>query len=136
MARVNKKHVLVVDDDSTIRNLLQHVLNDAGLIVTLASDGYEAASIYQTMRGSDREVDMILTDLLMPNKEGLEFISEIRTDNTAIPIIAFSGGGALETENILSFAKGLGANAVFCKPFSLPDLVDSVTNILDGKSAA
>ncbi len=111
-------HILVVDDEVGIRTLVTRILERAGHLVTSAADGAEALKIIAL------EVpDIVLTDLFMPGKEGIETILELRRRFPAIKTIAMSGGGSRGMVGALDLAKGVGAEQILRKPFSRDELL-------------
>ena len=106
--------ILVVDDDEGVRNLFWQVLTGAGYDVTLAGDGQQALKLVE-----DQEFDVVVTDLVMPEREGIETIQAIRKEHRDLKIIAISGafGGKM-----LRTAELLGAGAALLKPVA-PDLL-------------
>ncbi len=123
-----KARVLVADDDAQMRGLLRQTLELEGYEVMEASNGKEAITLYH---GSP--TDIIITDLIMPEKEGMELITELRSDFPEVKIIAISGGGRLGAEEYLPMAKGLGAVRTFSKPFNREDLLAAVQEILSSR---
>jgi DNA-binding response OmpR family regulator len=119
--------ILVVDDDDQFRNLLTEVLKRAGFQVAAASDGQEAMKLFQ-----QRPAQLIVTDLIMPNKEGLETIIELRRSHPQVRIIAMSGGGRVGPQDYLALAKMLGADRVFAKPFRSAEFLQAVRELVDG----
>ena len=114
--------VVVVDDVVEIQKLLQQWLGDLGCLVTCVSTGKEAVRILRTIH-----VDMVITDILMPDGDGLEVITEMRKAQPSARVIAMSGGGNhLRATDCLKFAKGLGAHALLMKPFNRAQLVEVV----------
>ena len=111
-------HLLIVDDDDPFRKMLRLTLQQLGHLVAEARDGDEALLLHQKVA-----FDMILTDLIMPNKEGIETIISLRRQRPEVKIIAMSGGGRLNAKDILAVAKAMGANQVLAKPFSNESLV-------------
>lgn len=109
----HRKTVLLVDDDALLRRTLAGYLEDQPYNVLLAADGDEALA---ELRRS--KVDIVVTDILMPNREGIETIIEIRNTGYALRLIAMSGGARLGTIDYLEIAERLGADAVLHKPFS------------------
>ena len=103
--------ILVVDDDRVIRAMSVHLLESAGHRVAEAANGLEALRLL-------REVafDILITDLFMPEMDGLELIQSVRTAGSKIRIIAMSGAGALVGTHFLDFAESLGADMVLRKP--------------------
>jgi two-component system, cell cycle sensor histidine kinase and response regulator CckA len=118
-----KRRVLVADDEPAIRNLLSEILEQAGFEVVQAPDGKAAIA---EIRNSP--VDLVLTDLVMPEKEGLETIQVLRRDFPAIKIIAMSGAFGGE---FLNPAKLLGAHATLLKPISRSAVLDTIKNLLN-----
>jgi CheY-like chemotaxis protein len=114
--------VLAVDDDEAVLALLLNVLQDAGYEVSTAQDGAEALRMAQS-----QPLDLILTDLVMPNRDGIEVIQTIRKQQPNLRIIAISGafGG-----NMLRVAELLGAHASVLKPCSPSHLLSIVRKVL------
>jgi DNA-binding response OmpR family regulator len=105
------KTILIVDDDPQIRKLLGAILKRDGYGIITAANGRQA------LQELDKQaVDLVITDLLMPEKEGIETIMEIRHKFTGMPIIAISGGGRLNPQTYLKIAKSLGAVRTMTKP--------------------
>jgi len=121
--------ILIVDDDPTVLRMLSLVMQRDGHTVMQAEDGEVAIRLFRT-----QPADVIITDLLMPNKEGLELISEAREISPGVGIIAYSGGGKMQPHEYLEFARGLGADKVFTKPVPITDLSLAVAELL-GDSA-
>lgn len=117
--------ILVVDDEDDVRFTLVQALATAGHDCIEASDGELALR-----RIADSDVELVVTDLLMPNREGLETIMEIRANRADIKIIAISGGGRVRNVEFLEAAKRLGADAYLRKPFRLAELTRAVDDCL------
>ena len=117
--------ILLVDDDEQLRTMLGEVLRRAGYEVQAACDGTEAIRLYRS-----HPTDLIITDLIMPEKEGLEMIRELRRDSPQVRIIAMSGGGRSGTTNCLKVAKALGAQQVLDKPFSHQEILQAIREVL------
>ncbi len=118
--------ILVIDDDEQMRVLLRQVMEWAGYEVIEATNGR------QGMRQQRKTpADLVITDLIMPEQEGLETISRMRKEFAGIKIIAISGGGRIGPEAYLPAARELGADRVFCKPFDVQELVTAVKELLD-----
>ncbi len=115
--------ILVVDDEESIRNLLRQVLESAGYRVQEAVNGIEAIEMYKR-----EPADLVIMDILMPEKEGIETIIELRQTYHNIKIIAISGSG--EESPYLMMAKHLGADCILDKPFSPDVLLDNVQILL------
>lgn len=96
--------ILIIEDEANLASIMQFLLTKAGLTVDIASDGDLGVAQFKTNRP-----DLVITDIIMPGKEGLETIQEIRGTNPKVPIIATSGGGHTENYDFLSVAKDVGA---------------------------
>ena len=120
------KHILLVDDDASLRTTLRACLEVAGFICTEAKDGHDARS---WMEGG-HPVDLIVTDHQMPRVTGLEFIKGLKSQKSteAIPIIFYSGQ---LTADLKTYALQVGANAVLEKPFPLKEFLDLVAQICE-----
>jgi CheY-like chemotaxis protein len=118
--------ILIVEDDKDLREMLRDSLVKRKHTVLEASNGKEAI-----LRFKPSITDLLITDLIMPDEDGLKLIMDIKTLKPAIKIIAISGGGKAGPGNYLDVAKALGANAVFSKPFSLKDLLTKIGELLN-----
>lgn len=121
----NQAHLLLVDDDNDLRNLLERVLLRNGFRVHAAADGRQAIKLL----GRER-FDLVVTDIIMPDVEGIELILKIRKDHPSLPIIAMSAGGRLNAEGYLKMARSLGANRILEKPFSIDSLLEGIRELL------
>ena len=117
--------VLVIDDDEQIRVLLQQMMEWAGFDVMVAENGKVAMQMH-----SAQPADLVITDLIMPEQEGLETISRLKKESAGIKIIAISGGGRIGPEAYLPAALELGADKVFSKPFDVQEIVSTVKELL------
>ena len=117
--------VLVIDDDRQVRETLHDVLDNAGYDVEVATDGNQGLQIRRR-----HPVDVLITDILMPNKEGIETIAEFRKSYPGTPIIAVSGGGRSGNMDFLMMAQMLGADRILEKPIAPDDLLDAVGQLL------
>ena len=117
--------ILLVDDDPQMLRLLTDTIELDGHRALLAEDGEVALTYFD-----HQAPDLVITDILMPNKEGLEFISEIRELRPNLKIIAYSGGGSSDPESYLEFASGMGADRVFSKPMPLAVLREEIKSLL------
>ncbi|MGH7969719.1 MAG: response regulator [Limisphaerales bacterium] len=115
--------VLVIDDDPDVRKLVERMLRSAGYEVCLAADGEEGIRQYRA-----HPADLVITDLYMPNQEGLETIVQLRSRALNLPVIAMSGRP--EAGTMLTVAKHLGAVFVLQKPFSVEQLLEAVEQAL------
>ena len=116
--------VLVIDDESALREILSQVLTDAGHRVVSAENGKEASKAL-----AKAAFDVVLTDVIMPEKDGMQVISEVRKKFPEVRIIAMSGGGHVSRDQYLKIAKGLGAHAVLEKPFANQKLLDTIEEL-------
>ncbi len=117
--------ILIVDDESEIRKMLLRVLGRSGHELFEASNGAEA--IEQLRRESH---ELVITDIVMPEKEGLETIMQIRRDFPHVKIIAMSGGGRISATHYLEMAQRIGADRIFEKPFGRTDVINAVRELL------
>jgi CheY-like chemotaxis protein len=117
--------ILVIDDDSAVRLSVKLVLEHAGHEVICASDGSQGLREFATAAPQ-----LIVTDIIMPNKEGIETIIEIRARDAKIPILAMSGGGRVGNVEFLEAAIRHGANEILRKPFERKDLTAAVDRLL------
>ena len=121
--------ILVIDDELQVRSMLQGVLDEEGHQVIVAADGSEGLELYR-----QRPCELVITDLLMPEKEGLQTIRELRHDFSGVKIIAISGGSrvnqGLAGADLLKLAKNFGALRVLHKPVELQKLLDTVQEVL------
>lgn len=117
--------ILIMEDDAQIQLMLKGALEDEGYEVRGTSNGKEGKQCWQK-----EPFDLVITDLLMPEKAGFETIRELRRESPNTKIIAISGG-IRDFVDILEIAKRLGANRTFGKPVSLPDFLESVKEMLE-----
>lgn len=114
--------ILVIDDDNQSRSVVRRVLERAGYPVIEAHDGEEGTRIALESLPS-----LVITDILMPNKEGLQVIRELHGADSTLPIIAISGGSHhLAPEAVLRVARCFGARDALFKPFGISDLLAAV----------
>ena len=119
------ERVLVIDDEPQIRSMLRLMLERAGYEVEEAPDGMEGIRIYR-----ENPVDLIISDLIMPNKDGIGMMIELKKEFPDIKIIAMSGGGLNKPEGYLEGAKKLGANWTLKKPIDREELLQAVKHTL------
>ena len=117
--------ILLVDDNDELRAIVERGLKAAGHDVVAARDGKSALALLPAVK-----YDIVLTDIVMPDIEGLELIRSIRKMNPAAKIVAMSGGGRGTAENYLVLAKNFGAVATIEKPFQLAALVKTLDSVL------
>jgi CheY-like chemotaxis protein len=119
--------VLIIDDDDNLRKMLRHILESLGFAVQEARDGIEGIALFKSSGA-----DAVLTDLIMPGKEGLETIGELRRINPGLIIVAMSGDQQGSASSNLRMAKHLGATAILLKPFSMDELAEAFSSLLPG----
>jgi DNA-binding response OmpR family regulator len=118
--------ILVIDDNDLVRASTRSILEAEGYAVEEAGDGDAGLA-----RAKSYAPDLILTDIVMPNKEGIEMIRDLRGRGYLGPIIAMSGGGRLDATEVLDLAGKLGADACIAKPFKKAELLGKVKAYLD-----
>ncbi|MEJ2657360.1 MAG: response regulator [Desulfobacterales bacterium] len=117
--------ILIIDDDEQFRTMLRQLIERNGHEVKEASEGKEGIKVYR-----ESPTDLIITDLIMPGKDGIETIQELKKDFPDIKIIAISGGGRLGPQDYLHLAKMLGAKRTLTKPIELPELLKAIEELL------
>lgn len=122
--------ILVIDDDASVRMVVRAMLNRAGHKVAEAPDGQIGVAHYQAL-----SPDLVLTDIIMPNQEGIETIIQLRRLEPPARIIAMSGGSRIGNADFLSMAAKLGAASVIAKPFRSKELTDMVAGVLERPAA-
>lgn len=121
--------ILLVDDDTLVRTSLAYALEDAGHTVAQAVNGDDG------LAALDREpFDLAVLDILMPEREGIETIREIRQKWPSLPVLAISGGDKTGWSDFLRMATVLGANDTMAKPFTATDFVARVSRLLDART--
>jgi CheY-like chemotaxis protein len=118
--------ILVIDDDTHIRDLLRKVLEGAGHTVAAAPNGRVAMRMWR-----ENPADLIITDILMPEQDGLGFIRELRRDVPTAKIIALSGGSQKIHLDTLDIAKRFGAVHTLHKPFDINELLEIVQSTIE-----
>jgi two-component system chemotaxis response regulator CheY len=123
--------ILVIDDDMAVRLTIK---------VILEADGHEVVSVEDGEIGlralANQRPQLVITDIIMPNQEGIETIMLMRKEDATIPIIAISGGGRMGNADFLKMALKIGANEVLPKPFERRDLTTMVQRLLARGSMA
>ncbi len=117
--------ILIIDDEPAICKLLCQILEKQGYTVLEAANGDQGLVLFEL-----HHPNLIITDLIMPGKEGLETIREIRKTNTDVKIIAISGGGISDPQLYLDFAKKFGAQMTFSKPIDNKEIITAVRHLL------
>jgi DNA-binding NtrC family response regulator len=119
------QRIMVVDDDASIRRTLHILLSKAGYEVVQAADGSEAVRLWRERGG-----DLVITDLHMPKKDGIETIIELLAHTPGIRIIAMSGGGQTKRLDLLGNMALLGSIHTIEKPFTLSEMLTAVNRAL------
>lgn len=115
--------ILIIDDDANLRTILGHALKEAGYEVGLAADGREGIKQHRAA-----PADLIITDLFMPEQEGLETIRQLHKEFPELAIIAMSGIDP--TNTMLTIASKLGAARILQKPFGVEKLLKTLAEVL------
>lgn len=121
----NQKRILVIDDEPTTLDLLRRVLELKGYNVITARNGQEGVELFQ-----QQPSDLVITDMVMPIKDGLQTILDLRSDVPELPVIAISGGGAIPKERYLAIAAYMDQVVTIAKPFSLEEITEAVEKLL------
>ncbi len=119
------KRILVIDDDVQVRQMLKQTLERKGYEVVDAADGAEGIKLYRA-----EPTDLVITDIIMPEKEGIETIMELKRDFPDVKIIAISGGGRVDPGNYLEIARRWGVEHTFTKPFDRAQLLEAIQQLL------
>lgn len=120
-----QKNILVVEDNPSTRKLIKLILEKANYNVSEASDGEEAIDVFNKLG----DIDLVITDIYMPKKTGLELVLELREENKDISIIIFTDGGENNFSNELGICEALGATYFMKKEMILDELVKLVDKI-------
>jgi len=117
--------ILIMDDDELIIKMLRMALENRGYDVIAATNGREGVRLYGTT-----PVDLVISDILMPEMDGIEALKALRQRNPELKLIAVSGGGKRLKMDLLKVARILGATATFEKPYNIQDLLATVSRLL------
>lgn len=121
--------ILVIDDEELVRLTIRSSLEPHGHEVIEAENGVVGLRLF-----AESDPDLVICDIIMPDKEGIETIAELRRDNPDLPILAISGGGRINKLSYLEIAGQLGANAILPKPFRPKAIIEKVEAL--GRSRA
>jgi DNA-binding response OmpR family regulator len=121
------KRILIIDDDAAVRTTLTAILEEHGYEIMVAENGQRGLAVFREARP-----DLLVTDIVMPVKEGLQTIIEIRREQPDMKIIAISGGSRSARHDFLDIARQLGAWDVIVKPFDPEDLAARIELCLGG----
>jgi len=117
--------ILLIEDDELFRDALANALTERGYTVRQARDGRQGMEVFRVA-----PTDLVLTDIVMPDRDGTTVITELRRDHPGLGIIAMSGGLAHDPELYLRIADAFGADVTLKKPFSLPTLLAAIKEVL------
>jgi CheY-like chemotaxis protein len=117
--------VLIIDDNDLFREMLKQLLENAGYDVVIATDGNSGLKQFH-----ETNPNLVVCDLIMPDREGLETIRTLREIQPDIPIIAVSGGGRIGAETYLQLAELMGARMTFTKPLVNSEFLEAVAECL------
>ncbi len=120
--------ILVIEDDDILRSLMRKMLTRAGFEVVEAADGSRATELYV-----EQAVDLVITDLFMPETEGMEVIRDLLHEDPQAKIIAISGGSSFDSIDYLEMALLIGAARTLSKPFGARELLQTVHQLLPGQ---
>lgn len=121
----SKLVAVVIDDEQMIRNVIRMTLEEFDCEIHEAANGQDGVMLVR-----DKSPDLVITDMIMPDKEGIETVMDIRKFNGTVKILGISGGGRTRNLNYLEIAGKLGANDVLPKPFSPDELVEKIRGLL------
>lgn len=119
--------ILVIDDDPVVRGMLVEMLRREGYEVDEADDGRAGMRKFREVPAT-----LVITDVVMPEQEGLETLMQLRHASKTVKVIAISGGGRVGPDAYLNSARTLGADAILAKPFGREELLELVTKVLAG----
>lgn len=117
--------ILIIDDDAQLNAMLKQLLERQGYCVITAPDGSKGLELFHS-----EGARLIITDLIMPVKEGIETIAELTKTHPDVKIIAMSGGGRLKPDSYLNLAETFGAMRTFTKPINREELLTAVAELL------
>ncbi|MCX7819234.1 MAG: response regulator [Kiritimatiellae bacterium] len=126
MSEAGQRRILVTDDDAGIRAVVRRALEEHGYTVEEAANGVECLR-----RVREWAPDLVILDLYMPEKDGLETLRELRAMRPMPRLITMSGGGPTYDMTILQSARFLGAESALLKPFTIADLLEVVRRMLE-----
>ena len=121
-------NILLIDDDTNVNLALGIILKGAGHQVVSLLDGSKVLSHMQ-------DIDLVITDVIMPNVDGIEVLNAIKKEHPSIPVIVISGGGRISADMCLQSAKLIGATEVLHKPIDTDALINAVDKALNQAKA-
>lgn len=120
------RRVLIIDDDQQVRSMIAQIMELEGCDVLEAADGEQG---FRMFREHAENLDLIIVDIIMPNKEGIETIGDIRRSHPSVKILAISGGGRVKPETYLPIAERIGASGTLAKPFDREELLAAISRL-------
>jgi len=123
--------VLVIDDDATLRSAVRRILERAGYDVLEAGDGAAGLQLHE-----QQGADVVIVDIFMPERDGLELIRDLRATSPQAKIVAMSGGGRSGKIDLLKDATVFGASRTLWKPFEMTELLAAVRDLLQQRPAS
>jgi two-component system, chemotaxis family, chemotaxis protein CheY len=124
--------ILVVDDAPVVRMAIRKVLELVAHEVIECGNGCDAADLL----AGGVDIDLMITDILMPEADGLELLAKFHRERPNVPVVAMSGGGLIDSKTCLEMAECLGVAATLRKPFEAAELLGTVKRLLDTRTAA
>ncbi|MCW8901870.1 MAG: response regulator [Gammaproteobacteria bacterium] len=118
------KHILVVDDDDMLRSYVKELLKVNNFIVSEAADGKEGLKVFR-----DNTPDLVITDIIMPEMEGISFIRKLREFSAETPIIAMTGNVHGHMDEYLEISSQIGANEILRKPIKSQEFLDAINRL-------
>jgi two-component system, chemotaxis family, chemotaxis protein CheY len=125
MGKLVMKKILVIEDNLIVRNTVMRILQNAGYTVVTANDGLQGFDMFRK-----EQPDLVISDIIMPQQEGIGTIRQILAERPGAKIIAISGGGRIGNTDFLQIAKKMGAVDALQKPFDPDDLLGRINNCL------
>lgn len=122
--------ILIIDDNELIRELLRDVFVNAGYEVVEAENGMNAVELFR-----EHNAALAIVDIIMPEKEGVETLFDLRRAFPDAGLIAISGGGNLDPEDYLKTAREIGVLRTFSKPFDIQEMLETVYKLMAGSQA-
>jgi CheY-like chemotaxis protein len=120
--------ILIIEDDNDLREMLKVSLHRRKYTIFEAQNGRDAITHFKPS-----VTDLVVTDLIMPEEDGLKVIMKLREIKPSIKIIAISGGGKAGPGSYLNLAKALGADVIYSKPFSVNDMIKKISELLENE---
>lgn len=118
------KRILVIDDEQRVIDVLRDILQIEGYDVVSAKNGAEGLEVFRQV-----SCDLVITDMVMPTKDGLQTILDLRKEMPDLPVIAMSGGGTISKERYLAVASYLDRVITIAKPFSVDSITEAVSRL-------